>query len=134
MIIAVLTTSWRCVTPYMTKLNDKIQTGLDVVVYKMSNRYGLSVLTAVFMFFLFCEMWFGDQASRLNPLLMNGNFGCLRLHSARANRGFVDVVPPMCLPCFSFFGAYKFSGGLYRNARSSIFAVRSRNWFSFWSV
>jgi hypothetical protein len=30
-----------------------------VVVYKMSNRHGLSVLAVVFMFFLFCGMWFG---------------------------------------------------------------------------
>ncbi|HEV7511783.1 MAG TPA: DUF6328 family protein [Candidatus Acidoferrum sp.] len=30
-----------------------------VVVYKISNRYGLSVLAAVLMFCLFCGMWFG---------------------------------------------------------------------------
>jgi Family of unknown function (DUF6328) len=30
-----------------------------VVVYKMSNRYGLSVLAAMLMFCLFCGMWFG---------------------------------------------------------------------------
>jgi hypothetical protein len=51
-----------------------------VVVYKMSNRYGLSVLAAVFMFFLFCGMWFGYTFYRkyYPARLVNETSGAIR--------------------------------------------------------
>jgi hypothetical protein len=51
-----------------------------VVVYKMSNRYGLSALAAVLMFCLFCGMWFGYTFYRKHypARLVNETSGAIR--------------------------------------------------------